>query len=355
MNHELHNLVVTSIKRGTNNQAIATTRSEENNAANLSQNIKDKLTTIFHTTGLRLGRFNTEPVRPFFAARLDSGYNQDALSFNDFRGFSAGLGDLLAQKLNDGRSQNAKDGFLLTYYYSTRQVEEGSDDEFTSYFLGVVFLHRLDGVDIDAVDLDLRDIEQINLDSLNLGACIDMAQYMEESIDPAKKPIAFKIGRGSEVRVYFQEFIGCSEPSNSKVDSQNLIAAVEYACSDFGMSDEEKFSASEYAQNYCRMILDNGQNSLSLEAFAHHVFRDENRVSSFVQMANSEFHLGESVGVDKTEVGKFGTITIHTEKVKIKLSKSALSEGIIRWDSEEGCLKVFGLSDDDINRLQLNS
>ena len=173
--------------------------------------------------------------------------------------------------------------------------------------------------------------------------------------DLAMKPIAFKIGKGSDVRVYFQDFVGCSEPGNSKVDSQNLIAAVEQACCNFGMTDEEKLTASEYAQNYCKMMLDNGLNTLSLEQFSQHVFREEERVTSFIQMANNDFQLGESIGIDKTEVGKFGTISIKTDSFNMKLSKSALSEGTIRWDDDEECLKVFGLSELDIDRLQRNS
>jgi nucleoid-associated protein len=57
----LHNLVISSIRRGDDNQAISTTRSHENDVNQLTDNTKEKLLSIFNTTGLRLGRFDTAP------------------------------------------------------------------------------------------------------------------------------------------------------------------------------------------------------------------------------------------------------------------------------------------------------
>ncbi|AIW21328.1 nucleoid-associated protein [Vibrio coralliilyticus] len=355
MESELLNLVITSIRRDGNNQALATTRPYENDVSALSDTIKDKLTSIFQTSGLRLGRFNTEPRRPNFANTLDEYFNSESYSFNNFRGFASTLGADLAAELNRGQAQNAKDGFLLTYYYSITKVDEETDEEFTDYFLGVIFLHRLDGVDIDPVRLDLEDIEQINLDSLNLGARIDIEKYVNEQTNEVLKPIAFKIGRGSEVRVYFQEFVGCNEPSNSKLDSQNLLAAIEHTCSLLSYTEEQKRTASEYAESYSTMILNSGQSSMSLAAFAEHVFQGEDEAARFIAIANESFDLGESVGLDKTEIRKFGTITINNDFYSLKLNKSALSrEGnSVSWDGE--CLKLYGLSEEDIERLNLNT
>ncbi|MCG9611078.1 nucleoid-associated protein [Vibrio harveyi] len=357
MESELLNLVITSIKRGNDNQAVANTRAHENDISVLSDTIKEKLTSIFQTTGLRLGRFNIEPRRPNFASTLDEYFNVEDYRFSNFQRFASTLGADLAVELNRGQAQNAKDGFLLTYYYSMTQSDDDTEEEFTDYFLGVIFLHRLDGVDIDPVRLDLEDIEQINLDSLNLGARIDIEQYLNEQSDTALKPIAFKIGRGSAVRVYFQEFVGCSEPSNSKLDSQNLLEAIEMACSRLGYDEDQKRTASEYAENYSLMILNGGQNSMSLEHFAQHVFQEEGEAEQFIAIANESFNLGETVGLDKTEVKKFGTITIRNEAFNIKFSKASLSrnDNSVVWDEGASCLKLYGLSDEDIERLNLNT
>ena len=357
MNSQLHNLVISSIKRDESNHASATTRDQENNISELSETIVAKLTTLFNTSGLRLGRFNTEPERPLFARTMDQYFNQASSRFDNFRGFAANLGSSLASELNEGQAQNAKDGFLLSYYYSTVQVDDDTDEEITEYYLGVVFLHRINGVDIDAEELDLRDIEQINLDSLNLGARISISRFLDEGIDPAAKPISFKIGRGSDVRVYFQDFVGCSEPGNSKVDMQNVLEALEYSCSNFGFSDEQKMTAIEHASNYCNMTLNNGQNAMNLSLFAQHVFSESEHVEQFVLIAHNQFNLSESVGVDKSEIRKFGTITISNDSYRIKLNKSALSNDgrTIVWDADDECLKLYDLSEQDKNRLDLNT
>lgn len=106
MESELLNLVITSIERGNDNQAVATTRSQENDVSALSETIKEKLTSIFQTTGIRLGRFNTEPRRPNFASTLDQYFSIENYRFSNFQGFASTLGADLAAELNRGQAQN---------------------------------------------------------------------------------------------------------------------------------------------------------------------------------------------------------------------------------------------------------
>ena len=146
----LHNLVISSIRRGSDNQAISTTRSHENDVDKLTDNTKDKLLNIFNTSGLRLGRFDTEPERPLFARTVDQLLNKNTQMIEDFQKLGNTLGAALASELNRGQAQNAKDGFLLTYYYSIMgESDDGDDGDITAdYYLGLVFLHRIDGVDM---------------------------------------------------------------------------------------------------------------------------------------------------------------------------------------------------------------
>ncbi|OEE60433.1 hypothetical protein A1OK_10810 [Enterovibrio norvegicus FF-454] len=352
MQSQIHNLVITSIRRDDNNVAQATTRLEENNVSNLSEAITTKLTNIFSTTGLRLGRFDTDTGYQHFASTLSRHLNNADLRINNFLSFATNVGSSLASKLNEGRAQNAKAGFLLTYCYTVTQ--ENEDDTSSDTYLGLIFLHRINGVDIDTTDLNLKDIEQINLDSLNLGARINLSRFSDEQDDEAAKSIAFKIGRGSEVRVYFQDFIGCSEPTNAKVDSQNLINALEHACGTFGLDDAQKQSALEYAESYCSMILNHGNNEMSLLEFANHVFsNNDEHVEQFIHLAQNTFELSESIGLDPSEVKKFGTVVISNNHYRVKLNKAAFLEDMAVWDSENQTLTLFGLSQADIEKLNL--
>ncbi|MBF4285167.1 nucleoid-associated protein, partial [Vibrio anguillarum] len=145
----LHNLVISSIRRGERNQALSTTRENENRIEGLTQTTKDKLTSLFNTTGMRVGRFDTEPERPFFARTLDDHLDKETFDIANFRNFGASLGTALASELSRGQAQNAKDGFLLTYYYSVELNGDDEEEPDAQRYLGLVFLHRINGVDID--------------------------------------------------------------------------------------------------------------------------------------------------------------------------------------------------------------
>ncbi|MBF4360614.1 hypothetical protein, partial [Vibrio anguillarum] len=92
-----------SIRRGERNQALSTTRENENRIEGLTQTTKDKLTSLFNTTGMRVGRFDTEPERPFFARTLDDHLDKETFDIANFRNFGASLGTALASELSRGQ------------------------------------------------------------------------------------------------------------------------------------------------------------------------------------------------------------------------------------------------------------
>lgn len=344
----LHNLVISSIRRGSDNQAISTTRSHENDVDKLTDNTKDKLLNIFNTSGLRLGRFDTEPERPLFARTVDQLLNQNTQIIEDFQKLGNTLGAALASELNRGQAQNAKDGFLLTYYYS---IEGESDDgDITAdYYLGLVFLHRIDGVDIDVDKLDLKEIDQINLDSLNLGARISITNFLNES-DELEKPISFKIGRGSDVRKFFQEFIGCTEPSDAKADSANLLLALEDVCAQLGFDVEETKKATDKLQNYCNAVLSNGEVQAELVNLAGFIFKDEEQRCKFVQVAQDVYQLSEHIGIDKSEINKYDDIIVKTKSYRVCFKDEAINKTVF-WDSENQKITFGNLPDETIEKM----
>lgn len=350
MASELHNLVISSIRRGEGNQAISTTRDNENRIEDLTQTTKDKLTSLFNTTGMRVGRFDTEPERPFFARTLDDHLDIENLDIADFRRFGASLGTALASELSKGQAQNAKDGFLLTYYYSVELDAVETEEPEVQRYLGLVFLHRINGVDIDVEELDLKEIEQINLDSLNLGARINISSFINAEDDETERPISFKIGRGSDVRKFFQEFIGCTEPSDSKTDSANLIIALEDVCERLGFTAEETKAATDKLQSYCNAAILHSGAQAEISNLAGFVFDQEEQRQLFVQVAQDDYQLSECIGLDKSEINKFDDIIVKTNDYRVTIKDSAVNQSVF-WDPDEQIIKLSDLPQETVDKM----
>ncbi|MGE6314528.1 nucleoid-associated protein [Shewanella baltica] len=173
MEGTIHNLIISSIKRDDKNIAISKTREEENDVTKLSENVTTKLTTLFKGGGMKVGEFIKEPEESAFSNLMAGSFKHESMRFKDYRKLSTLFAELLARKLNKAQAVNARDGFLITYYYS----QDFNDEEV--YYLCTVFLHRIDGTDINDQELIFEDIERINLDSLNLGAKICLNDWIE--------------------------------------------------------------------------------------------------------------------------------------------------------------------------------
>lgn len=349
MNYLLHNLTITSIKRDKANLAVAESPTI-NDVELFSQSIIDKLTTLFNTNGLRTGRFNESP-RPDFANTLDRHLKTDGSNFDisTFEVFSTALGVSLAKELNNNQAKHARDGFLLIYNYST--YEEDDLKDIVDSHVNVVFLHRLNGVNISN-QLTLEDIEQINLDSLNLGASVSLSTFIDETEDPDERSILFKIGRGSDVRVYFQNFIGCEEPSDPKAESTDLLKAIESVCGELQLTENASQRVTEKASSYCKGLINSGEHKAELSNLASFIFSNSEHADRFIVVAQNTYRLSEYVGLDKSVINKFGDIIAKTDAYRVTIKKEALSVNrTVRWDSKTEELTITGLPSEAINQL----
>jgi nucleoid-associated protein len=354
MNGIIQNLIISSIKRNErSNMAVAETREQENDIADLSETVTNKLTTLFKGGGMKVGDFVTEPEQSAFANLMERHLSQEQMEFNDYRAFSSSIAELLARKLNTAQAINAKDGFLITYFYSQDVGEEGNVENI--YFLCVVFLHRIDGTDINDEDLTFESIERINLDSLNLGAKVCLNDW----IDNEERPISFKLGKGTgDVRRYFQTFLGCDEPVNCKIDTQSLKDAITETCNRLERNSEQIHNLCDSAKNYCLERLNTlGEDKVNLEALSRHLFPEEEDSEIFLHVAHEEYRLSDSIGIDKTVLRTFSRIQVQTEHYKISFNASQLNQ-TIEFDRENRSLKFNNLPQsiiDDVQKFQPNT
>lgn len=343
MEGTIHNLVISSIKRDPNGTAVATTKNEENNVNGLSKEVSEKLTTLFKGGGLKVGEFNDDIEASAFEASMKKAFDSSTMKFADFRKLSAHFADLLARKLNKAQAINAKDGYLITYYYSQEY------EKIKIYFLCTVFLHRINGTDIDDVKLVFEDIERIDLDSLNLGAKICINDWVDE----IERPISFKLGKGTgDVRRYFQEFLGCTEPSDFKADTNALKEAIAAAGRKFGLEPDKISILCTSAQSYCLDRLKNySEEKISLEALAVFLFSDDKvHCENFMAIAHDDFKLSDTVGIDRMILRTFSRIQGGNKDYKISFNADALNKTII-FDRKEKTLTFKDLPQEVLDEV----
>lgn len=342
MDGTIHNLIISSIKRDDKNTATSKTRDEENDVTKLSENVTIKLTTLFKGGGMKVGEFVKEPEESAFSNLMKGSFKPDDMLFRDYRLLSSKFAELLAKKLNKAQAVNARDGFLITYYYS-----QDFDGEVV-YYLCTVFLHRIDGTDINDKDLTFEDIERINLDSLNLGAKVCINDWVEG----ASRPISFKLGKGTgDVRRYFQDFLGCSEPSDYKADTNALKDAITEMCKQIGLPSERVSVLCESAQAYCHDRVKNyDEERISLESLSMHLFPEEDEYNQFLDIAHNDFKLSDTVGIDKVALRSFSRIQGESKDYKLSFSTSALNKSII-FDRKHKTLTFKSLPQDIIDEV----
>ncbi|WP_413732399.1 MULTISPECIES: nucleoid-associated protein [unclassified Shewanella] len=342
MDGTIHNLIISSIKRDDKNTAISKTRDKENDVTKLSENVTTKLTTLFKGGGMKVGEFVTEPEESAFSNLMKGSFIRQDNSFKEYRLLSSRFAELLARKLNKAQAINAKDGFLITYYYS----QTFGDEEV--YYLCIVFLHRIDGTDINDAELTFEDIERINLDSLNLGAKICINDWVAGE----PRPISFKLGRGTgDVRRYFQDFLGCTEPSDYKADTYALKDAINEACARMGIAPERAVILCESAQSYCNDRLRNyDEERVSLEGLSANLFIEEEERNQFLEIAHEEFKLSDTIGIDRSALRSFSRIQGENKDYKLSFNKGALNKSVI-FDRKRETLTFSNLPKDILDEV----
>ncbi|NVC40715.1 nucleoid-associated protein [Vibrio vulnificus] len=344
MSKQLKHLIISSIKRSPNNNASANTRATEIDVSELPQSTVDSLTGLFIGGGMKTGVFVSDSAYKRELLEKTT-LNGDDISFSEFRTLSAKLANLLAQTLNQGQAQQAKDGFLVSYVYSS--IFGTGEDTYTQTYLCNVFLHRVEGVDINE-DLTFEEIERINLDNLSLGArvCVDSVY----SDDSNERPITFKISGRTIVSKFFLKFIGGEEPENSTEDTKRLKDAIEKYASENGYDIDGIECLCDRAKAFCKERIQQNDGYVSILDLAAYLFVGDDKRTGFVTLLQDEYSISETFLVNTSEVNKFTNLYVKTSEFTLQFKTKALSTNI-DWDPENQSLTFSNLPEDAVNQI----
>ncbi|WP_410009762.1 nucleoid-associated protein [Pantoea agglomerans] len=333
---QFHNFIVHQITRDSAKNAFLKDRPEENKIDELTTTVAQSLLNLFNTNGLQTGSFSQTSGKPKFEQTLLAACHESdgKFIFNDFRQMTVDLARLLEGEMNKGGGKNAKPSYVVFFHHSVNNKS----------YLSVITLLETKGFTLE--DLSFATVDRLDLDKLHLAARIRLNDWSDEVLK--ERYISFRVGTKSEMRGYFQDFIGCEEYVQAKVETNLLIEVIDKVCNELYPSDHERvLGIKELARVYCSKNLDE-DGKVSLITLGKHLFpEDENKLLEVAQ--GDDFKLGERVSISKRGLSALRRLAGRTPKMSISFDEELLVERKVTF--ENGILSFHELPVDLRNEL----
>ena len=256
------------------------------------------------------GRFFSRELRRFHDGEIE---------FIDFTNVAMNelKGHLAAQPLATG-------GYLLFADFESNG---------THYFM-VVMLKSKDGLSFDD-ELELMDAHHLELDRLHFAARIDIDAWVS---DDDGNNVSFVKGRAStSVTVYFKEFLGIEEFSESIKTTQNLVTAVSNYCrQELKLDIEEIESYKKTVHDYCKEKNEN-EVPIYLEELSRYM--DEANPNKFMEYAQENYEIPNEFQVDKNRLRKFLRYSGQDKGVSISFTSEEFGSRV-KYDPDMDILTI---------------
>ncbi|KAF7787180.1 nucleoid-associated protein [Pseudoalteromonas rubra] len=295
-------------------------RDHENNTDGLTKQLTDGLLELFSNAHLNIGEFGVDGdnnATPVFEQKLRDFYDDDC-NCSNFVDLTQALANRYEAIIVGDQLHSVKGGYLIFYQY-----ERNHDD-----WLGVAVVKKTEGIDV-SVDLDVVASEILELNKLHLGAAINLTQWKDAL---TSRYIRFKTGRATELREYFEKFIGCQRDKEAaKRETKQLKKAIQdFAKNTCGMNDDVASQKVTQAHDYVKERQKAGE-PVKLSHVSNHVFPD--RADEFAQQARQEYDLPEDLAIDSTELKRYKKLSGSGKGISISFDREKLNT-VVKYDLE---------------------
>lgn len=281
---KIHHFIVHEIIRDKTKSARLEERKEENDVDKMAEEVVSSLLGMFNKTGLQTGSFSQDGGKPKFEQTLSKWCksNEGVFSFENFTQLTVDLSRLLADEMNKGAGKIARPNYIVFFHHTTNE----------NSYLSVITLLITKGFTLK--NLSFEHIDKIDLDKLHLGARIRLNDWNDEL---EERYISFRIGKSSELRDYFKDFIGCKEFTQAKVETKCLVDAIKKCCNDLYHDNPTKINETlELAEKFCKTHKEN-DGKISLISLGKHLFPDNDDYLLTVCQGD-DYKLSERVSID---------------------------------------------------------
>lgn len=321
---EFHNFIVHQIVRDSAKNALLKERDEENALDELTSTVAQNLLDLFNKSGLQTGSFSQSSGSPQFEQILVKGCKEvnGKFVFKDFRQMTIDLARILEGEMNKGGGKSARANYVVFFHHTTNNKS----------YLSVITLLETKGFTLDK--LSFAAVDRLDLDKLHLAARIRLTDWADEVL--RDRYISFRVGTKSEMRGYFQDFIGCEEYTQARTETKNLIQVISDICDEIYNKRFDKIAEiKELARAYCTENKDE-EGKVSLDALGKHLFPEHD--NKLLEVAQGEkYKLSERVSIDKSSLSSLRRLSGKTKRMSISFDESLLNENKITFVDDVLC------------------
>jgi len=201
------------------------------------------------------------------------------------------------------------------------------------YFM-VVMLKSKDGLSFDD-ELELMDAHHLDLDKLHFAARVDVNSWQSE--DDGNN-VSFVKGRAStSVTLYFKEFLGIEEFSESVKTTQNLVTAVTNYCrQELELGNEDIEAYKKTVHDYCKMKNEN-EDPIFLDELSRYL--DEENPTRFMEYAQENYVIPNEFQVDKNRLRRFLRYSGQDKGVSVSFTSEVFGSRV-KYDPETDILTI---------------
>jgi|GEM_PF-762003 len=275
----------------------------------------DSLIELFASSTLNVGEFADKgdtDLEPAFEQKLKKYYSTNT-DCSDFVELTQELAKLYKRILETKKLSSVPGGILAFYQYTS-----GKND-----WLAVAILLKTEGFD-SSTDLDVRATEIIDLSKLHLAATVNLTQW---KTNLHHRYIKFKSGARSEIRDYFEEFVGCQRDKHAAtIETKSLKEAIrKFSADAYQYSNDEISEKVGQAHDFIK-DQQSKHRPIYLQELANHIFPD--RADEFAKTARSDHNLSEELVIDNGTLRGYKKISARGNGLSITFDREMVGKAV---------------------------
>ena len=308
-------------------------RSTLNTVSGQTEKLSKDLASLFSTATMNIGEFALDgdaDNKPPFEIFLEKFYDS-AGQCTDFLSLSKELAQRYKSVIDRRKLTTVKGGYLIFFDFEYK----GSN------MLSMAVLRKSSGVDISD-SLEVISSESIDLSKLHLGASINLSRW-RKGIDT--RYIKFKVGSASDVRDYFQDYIGCQRDKEAAIiETDGLKDAIKnFVSKEFGEDKVLEVLKLENAHSYIKEVLKK-EDRVLLSNLAKILFPD--RDTDFLKFVSENHSIGEEILIDKKGLRRFLVFSGKSDGISLSFPREMLQKEVV-FENEQ---LIFKKIPDDLKK-----
>lgn len=321
----IQNIIIHEVRRAKDGDPlIINYKGEENDLSTLEDELKINLLELFIKSNLNFGEFalkgNTE-LEPAFEQTLRKYFdlNNDCSNFVEM---TVELAKNYAAIIGENRLSSVKGGYLVFYIYKVKDKS----------CLAIAIVNKTKGADVTN-ELEFVASNLLNLSMLHLGASINIFDWQSTL---SHRYVKFKAGRSSDIRDYFEAFVGCQlDKKAAQTETRALRKAIQEFSKNALSLDQDAIDKN-LRDIYC-FISEKQKNeeTILLSSIAKHIFPDNDE--EFLTYASNESKISEFIQIDKTTLKSFKKISFKSSKFSLSFERELLGN---QFKFENGILSI---------------